>query len=175
MIINKGTKINPMADGVEFINIWINGKTELGQYLSHFYKSPFIHPVLGPFNSMEGFWHYIRNGAKDDSLRTLSGMAAKNHGKRLECQYVANFQEIITAANFYKIEQNLMIKNLLVESDLPFMHYYLFTPVKADHSTVEPIVINISNNAWLIDSFEEIRKMFQHGQRPKDIDYSTLK
>ena len=135
------------GDGVTHINIWILGKTELGKMLAHFYHMPFKHPRLGPFNSMEGLWHYVKTEEKDDTLRALSG---------------------INAANFYKIEQNPRLVQLMVESDLPFEFYYLFGP--------DNIKITPPGYTWLVDGFEEIRRMLKEGRRPadEDIDYTPL-
>ncbi|EKD22616.1 MAG: putative phage protein, partial [uncultured bacterium] len=90
-------------DGVTHINLWINGRTRLGKMLAHFYESPFVHPYFGPFNSMEGFWHYIQNKERDDALRSLSNMAAKNYAKGMTWCRVEDFHKIIMAANYYKI------------------------------------------------------------------------
>lgn len=164
--------LNNADDGERFINIWIHGKTELGQMLSHFYKSQFMHPYYGPFNSMEGFWFFIQNGAQDDHIRSLSGMAAKNYGKKLAWQRVDNFQEIIMAANYYKIEQNPVLRKLFVESSLPFEHYYMFTPT-GDAIGQPDQLIRLVSNAWLIKGFEELRTKFQFGQRPAQIEYKA--
>ena len=46
----------PLNDGVDHINIYSRGKTQLGRMLSNFYLSPFNHPVYGGFNTVEGFY-----------------------------------------------------------------------------------------------------------------------
>ena len=156
------------GDGVTHINIWILGKTELGKMLAHFYHMPFKHPRLGPFNSMEGLWHYVKTEEKDDTLRALSGIKAKDYGKKLTRRHVKDFHAIINAANFYKIEQNPRLVQLMVESDLPFEFYYLFGP--------DNIKITPPGYTWLVDGFEEIRRMLKEGRRPadEDIDYTPL-
>lgn len=153
-------------DGVNHINIWYRGATELGRMLSHFYELRFVHPFFGPFNSMEGFWHYIKSEEKDDELRLLAGQEARNYGKKLSPAYVPGFAEIINTANFYKIEQSPKLKQLFVDSDLPFEHYYLFGPGE--------VLIRPKGHAWLISGFEKSRRMMKAGQRPVEIDYSKL-
>ena len=54
-------QFNPEDDGITHINIWFQGKTELGRMLSHFYELPFTHPFFGDFKTMEGLWRYIQN------------------------------------------------------------------------------------------------------------------
>lgn len=152
------------GDGHTYINI--NGKTELGQMLAHFYESRFVHPYFGPFNSMEGFWHYIKTKEKDDRLRDLSGLDAKKLGTQLTKQYVKNFREVILAAEFFKIEQNEKLKKLFVESTLPFDYYYLFG--------VGEVVIRPRGSKWLVEDLTILRTMMKEGRRPPDIDYSQL-
>lgn len=159
-------KTKKTGDGITYINIWIYGKTEVGRALSHFYESPFLHPYFGQFNSMEGFWYYIKTREKDDRLRILAAAEAKALGKTLTRYYVKNFHEIINAANFYRIEQNEKIKKLLMESTLPFEYYYLFGPGS--------VLIRPKGHEWLIEGFEEIRTMFREGRRPAEIDYSQF-
>lgn len=167
-IKKKNNKVEEIdtGDGTLHINIWIHGKTELGRMLAHFYHQSFIHPVLGPFNSMEGLWHYVKTKEKDDALRKLSGIKAKEYGKKLTRQHVKNFHEIIIAANFYKIEQIPKLKQLMVESTLPFDFYFFHGP---EHVFIKP-----TGYEWLVDGFENIRQMLREGRRPEDIDYSHV-
>lgn len=167
-------------DGITHINIWLHGKTELGRMLSHFYKSPFHHPYFGSFTSMEGFWHYIKNlNSNDDhnhprdALRSLSGNAAKQYGKKLKWSYVDQFQKIISAANFYKIEQNIEMKELFIDSTLPFDQYYL-TKSTGEVEGQYGVVARLANYKWLIDSFEENRILLQYNERPVVINYEDI-
>lgn len=154
------------GDGYDYINICISGKTELGQMLAPFYNSAFKHPYFGPFNCMEGFWHYVKTEEKDDRLRALSGSDARKLGKKLTRHYIKNFHEVINAANFFKIEQNEKLKKLFIESELPFEYYYLFGEGQ--------VQIRPTGWQWMIQGFTEIREMMKEGRRPADIDYSQL-
>lgn len=150
----------------EYINICFKGDNELGKLLSHFTYSPFIHPYYGPFNSMEGFWYYIKSKECDDKLRTLFGKKAKDHGRTLTGQWCSNFRKIIVEANFYKIEQNEKLKQMMIESTLPFVHFYLFGPGE--------IMIHPKGQDWLIHGFEDIRTMLKEGRRPVETDYNQI-
>ena len=44
--------IDPKLDGIEHINIYSKGKTELGRLLTNFAQTPFIHPEYGRFESV---------------------------------------------------------------------------------------------------------------------------
>lgn len=152
------------GDGVTYINI--NGETALGQMLAHFYASRFVHPYFGPFNCMEGFWHYIKTKEKDDQLRTLVGADAKKFGAQLTRVYVKDFQAIIEAATYYKIEQNEEMKKLFIESTLPFDYYYLFGAGK--------VLIRPKGWKWMIEVITNVRTAMKEGKRPPEIDYSQL-
>jgi hypothetical protein len=154
-------------DGITHINIDQGAKEELGRMLSHFYDdAPFIHPHFGPFNSMEGFWHYIKTLEVDDRLRTLPGADAHALGKSLTTCLVRNFYAYINEANFYKIEQNEQLKKLMMESTLPFDYYYLFGAAK--------LPIRPRSALPLIEGFTEIRNMLKENRRPPTIDYTQF-
>lgn len=137
-------------DGVSHINIYSRGQTELGRMLSHFYRSPFKHPFYGKFNSMEGFWYYVKAAKPDDQLRRLVGFEAKLYGKELPTgPLYDSFYDVIVEANFHKIVQNPRIAQLMVDSTLPFDHYYLFPP--------GPIFVRQAGFEWLVKGFEDIR------------------
>ena len=97
---------NPLNDGVDHINVYSRGKTQLGRMLSNFYPLPFNHPVYGVFNTVEGFYYYVSTGFKYEVLRTLSGFEAKKFGKSLERTKLEDFENIIRKAIRLKIYQN---------------------------------------------------------------------
>lgn len=152
-------------DGVDHINIYSRGNTELGRQLSHFAHSPFIHPFYGPFESMEGFWYWMRagnhlraKGLQDDKLRYLSGYKAKQYGKNFPIQRYEHFKEDILAANYQKILQHRTLHNLLVESTLPFRHYYMFGPGN--------VIVQPRDSNWLVTGFEDIRQALKQDRVP---------
>lgn len=145
-------------DGVDHINIHSVAKTELGKLLSHFAHTPFEHPYFGPFYSMEGFWYYARSGFSVDRLRYLSGYRAKQVGRELDYKWYAEFKQDIIAANYQKIIQHDRIRDLMIESELPFDHYYVFGPKK--------ILVTPQSADWLVQGFEDIRLALKEGVVP---------
>jgi hypothetical protein len=152
-------------DGVRHINIHPEGNTELGKLLSHFPHTPFTHPFLGPFRSMEGFWYYMRSGEnlvpagdRDDQLRYLIGYSAKAHGKNRPLVRYPDFREDVMAANYQKIIQNVELKEMVIESELPFVQYYV---VKKSGMIVKPL-----EHEWLCEGFEKIREALKFDQVP---------
>lgn len=149
------------CDGVDHINVYSHGATDLGRKLSHFCYSQFLHPYYGPFYSMEGFWYFMRNGKLDDTLRYLYGRKAKAVGRNSHARWYPDFKEDILAGNYQKIIQNRDLHDALVASELPLDHYYKFK----SRSGAE-YIINPKDNDWLIDGLEEIRAALKKGEVP---------
>ena len=139
-------------DGIDHINIYSRGKTELGGFLSNFAYSPFNHPKFGSFNTVEGFWHWLKTGKKHDEFRILSGMDSKKLSRKLEGSFPENFKKTIKEAILLKIESNEKFKQLLKESTLPLTHYYYYGD-EVTHKIITP-----DNSKWLINYIEDIRK-----------------
>lgn len=157
----SGRGFSPENDGVDHINIYSQSSNDLGKLLSHFTHTPFTHPYLGPFYSMEGFWYFMRNGQVDDSLRYLSGNRAKIKGREMQPKWYAEFREDILAANYIKVIENPKIHDLLKASKLPFDHYYLFRARSGAQ-----VVINARDSDWLVDGWEAIRIAVQNDVQP---------
>jgi hypothetical protein len=87
--------LNPNNDGIDHINIYSRSGCQLGFFLSHFSKTPFVHPDYGNFESMEGFWYFAKTGFQHNYLRGLYGNEAKAFGKKLEIVHNDNFLEIV--------------------------------------------------------------------------------
>jgi hypothetical protein len=151
----------PEQDGVDHINIYSRGATFLGRRLSHFAYIPFSHPQHGDFSSMEGFWHWMRNGRTDDTLRQLSGMAAKAHGRKGNSFMYPHFRDEIMGANYQKIIQTPHLHEEFVSSTLPFTHYYLM----GSEGNFE--MRTGSGSDWLVDGMETIRQELKANEIPQ--------
>lgn len=153
-------KYKPEDDGITHINIYSRGKTRLGRMLSNFSKSKFTHPKYGEFNSIEGFWYYIKfiniNEDRKEGLRYLYGYAAKQLGRQLEKDLVpdknTDFIKLVKEAITLKIMQDNEIKELLSNTSLPLTHYYLA-------STGYPIIPK--NVDWVVEHIESVRTNLQ--------------
>jgi len=148
-------------DGITHINV--GGRTRLGRDLSHFAYTPFVHPFYGPFNCMEGFWHYIRADKPDDTLRSLTGWQAKKYGRHLNVNRVDNFRELINEANYHRIDQNPELRRMFVECTLPLGHYYTYGAGN--------ILIHPRGYDWILAGLEEVRTMMREGRKPDKIVY----
>lgn len=142
----------PLNDGVDHINIYSRGKTQLGRMLSNFYLLPFSHPVYGIFNTVEGFYYYVSTGFKHENLRTLSGFEAKKFGKSLERAKLEDFENIIRKAIRLKIYQNDSLTVLLKASSLPFAHYYFYGDSEGKYKLFTP-----KGFEYMVDEIEKVR------------------
>lgn len=143
-----------MQDGIDHINVYSKGKTELGRCLSNFHKSPFICDD-GEFMSIEGYWYWL--SCERDELRELWGYDAKRVGRKLRGRdwvETEEFKEKIEKAIYCKLDFNWNIKEKLIESNLPFDHYYMF----GDR------VVKPEKGRWILDILEQVRVKYKHEQ-----------
>lgn len=119
---------NPELDGVDHINVYSRGKTELGRNLSNFAHMHFKHPTLGYFSSVEAFWYYIKTGCKHEHLRRLFGAFAKASGEKLPIVEMEKeeFHRLVREAITCKIEQNTTLLDAVIHNELPLKHYYVY-------------------------------------------------
>ena len=68
--------LNVANDGVKFINVYSQAKTQLGRDLSNFART-FCSQKYGKFQSIEGCYYYFLTGRMFENLRNLSGSQAK--------------------------------------------------------------------------------------------------
>jgi len=114
---------NPEMDGVDHINIYSKGKTELGRKLSNWFPLRFTCED-GDFASIEGYWYWL--GTHNVSLRSLSGYQAKEFGKSLPQTFKlleVDFRTKIKKAINIKL---LALRSEIIASTLPFAHYYVY-------------------------------------------------
>lgn len=138
----------PENDGVDHINIYSQGKTELGKWLTNFAYSPIDILEHGKFNSIEGYWYWL--GTKDERLRRLSGWEAKRLGKTLEAKEVDGFEDLIRKAIDIKLKSSPQKMKEFAASNLPFDHYYVFGGLKKD-----------AGYKWILEHFENRRTLLK--------------
>lgn len=142
------TAYRPEDDGITHINVYSRGKTELGQQLSHFAYSPFTHPELGFFTSVEGLWYFLKT--RDDRLRDLYGFDAKVLGKQLPVvpkMREEDFHRFINLGNEAKLRQHPAILAELGRSRLSLTHYY----------TAGGYITQPKDSEWILAHLERIR------------------
>jgi hypothetical protein len=157
-------------DGYQFINTYSKSKTTLGRALSNFAHSPFTHPKLGSFQSIEGAWYYLFTGKLHDELRLLHGARAKIEGRKKippewaeeNIELSDRFKKQIIECIQCKLRQNRDILMALISTDLPLEHFYVY----------DEIISNKKQYAWALVEMDRIRKITQkwyvekYGQLP---------
>ena len=146
------------GDGIDHINIWHQGETDLGACLSLDSMIPFTHSIFGEFTTFTGFWHYIKTTERDDLLRGMWGRKLDEYAKRLTRYTVPNFQAIILDANWQRIQQHPPLMQAMAESTLPFDTYSI-NP--STHLWKRAPYYN-----WFIAGCEETRKALKDGRAP---------
>ena len=150
--------IKPFDDGITHINVYSNGNTSLGKKLSNFYEAPFQHPQYGYFESVEGFYYWIKSGKQFDELKLLSGIQAKNEGKK-HCSKEDKFSEQdildIQEAIRCKLRHNKDILKEMISTDLPFVHYYCWYSKKDRNNYT---IREVNDNINMISVLEDVRR-----------------
>ncbi|WYN05134.1 hypothetical protein ISREJYDI_CDS0173 [Pseudomonas phage UNO-G1W1] len=146
----------PERDGIDHINVYSKGATELGRLLTNFAHTPFEHPVRGRFESMEGYWYYVATGEQHEELRHVHGAQAKALGKTFEKVERENFEVAIRTGIRSKLIHNPKILCMLLDNELPLAHYYVFGS-RVKHAGYE----------WINEYYMEIREScLIRGYRP---------
>lgn len=139
-------------DGIDHINIYSKGKTELGRWMSNFSYSP-ICTEDGDFASIEGYWYWLLTG--NEELRTMWGYRAKEIERKSPLRdYILadEFKEKIKKAIVLKAAGNPHMLNSLQTTDLPLKHYYVYGTKEVD-----------AGYQWITDVWEDIRsKQFEN-------------
>lgn len=143
--------LNPAQDGIDHINIYTKGATELGRFLSNFAHCPIV-TEDGPFRTIEGLWYWLI--VKDDRLRTTNGFESKKLGRQNSKQDWLEddeSKEKIKRAISIKIESQPRMLKELIKSTLPLTHYYCYGDK----------VINVPAASWIIEHIESVRASYK--------------
>lgn len=172
----------PLYDGITHINIYSKAETELGRLLSNLSNLSVKIPSIGTFKCLEGYWYYLKCeqvlSYKEfekikDNFFDFNGFQAKKYGKEIlenffkekklitDNEIPNEFKDKIKLALQYKIKQNIYLAKLLVNSDLPFYHYYYYG--QKDNAKV----IFLNQYDWIIDEIVRLRSILKDVQKMK--------
>lgn len=158
------------SDGVDHINIYSLGETDLGVALSQHALLQFNHNRFGPFLTVEGLWYWLRSVNGDDSFRNMKGNKARNYSKTIENHtYVPNFKYFIIDATLQKIKAYPELLKAVKESELRFDCYYYYKG-KDGHNNNTSIRIRPVSAGWIIAGMNAIREALQRDQEP-DLEF----
>lgn len=147
----------PAEDGTQHINIWTKGMTSLGRRLSNLSRHGFLHEDHGWFECLEGYWYWLATGCKHEQFKTMNGFEAKQVGSKMPRVEMADFQERFKEGMRLRIEQNDLIRLDLLNSSLPFEHYYVYgADVVRDMK---------QRHQWQLDFYNDYRQQLQAAER----------
>lgn len=160
-------------DGISHINIYSKAETVLGRWLSHFAKQPIDLDKHGYFESIEGYWYWLK--LRDNKLRYFSGTEAKQYGRSLEKAGAvpalpsdeSKFRFYVMQANYEKLRANPTMANNFKYSKLIFEHYYSF----GGQEGFERRITLLPQHSWITDFWTNLRNEFVNKQ---DIDLIDL-
>ncbi len=110
------------------INVYSQSEDELGRLLSNFAHTPFDFED-NHFESVEAWWYWYSTGKQHHQLKTLYGFNAKHEGKKYQKVSLIT-PDILIQIYRVKLEQNPYIKQLLIQYDGEFDHYYVYNDKK---------------------------------------------
>lgn len=116
-------KVSPETDGYDHLRIHPRAATMLGRALWHGAHSEFVHPEHGVFQSLEGYWQWLRTGMRHDSLRNQYGQKAFSMGCRYETVPNKQFRAHVCDAIHARIQQTPRVVALMLLSDVPLLQY----------------------------------------------------
>lgn len=138
-------------DGRTHINVYSQGKTSLGRFLSNFAYSP-IQTEDGSFLCIEGYWYWLLcpEVPGKEKLRTLLGADAKELGRMLgatDWDESDSFKNKIKSAIKVKIETRPDMLEELKKSKLPLTHYYVYSGK----------IVKVPGAKWILDYIESLK------------------
>ena len=144
-IIHSYTSLQ--KDGVDYINIFQNGNTELGRILAPGYNKRFT-TFLGPTISMRAYMSALR--LKGYPLSLLSTPTNKVHPKdlaglsKLESVNVPNYWALVAYGLCQKVIGDKKLKHLMKENTLPYTCYEV---TKTSNLFNKQIVTSVPKNS----------------------------
>lgn len=116
---------NVISEGVDHLNVF-SGTSDLGRWLNfNSSATPFIHPVLGEFRTLQGFRAHISSRHPLDTFRRAYGhrlsQAIKSHQKPI---HIDNQLAIMMDAAFIRLLADEKRAAEFAECKLPFVAYY---------------------------------------------------
>ena len=153
MIILMNTpreRMTPETEGVNHYNIYSQSRTELGKFLSHFTYHPVETFEHGQFDSLEGYWYWLKY--RDPILRGLSGYEAKKHGQDLAKTRIPQMssddpkfiRDILFATSVKLHTMPPVLKLRLSQSRLPLIHAYEHQGKYSFQSSMDFIIAHIN-------------------------------
>ncbi len=146
-------------DGIDHINVYSQGKTELGKFLSNFTRCK-LYIEGKEFQSVEAYYYYLLSDQSKKSLKkiqNLYGVKAKYVGREIKIrEYSDELYPKLKEAISRKIAQSTFYREF-TNSKLPFKHYYVYGDEVIDRS-----------DSWFVRALEDLRYLYNRLQYDED-------
>ena len=165
-VLRNAPAVNSLGDdGVDHINVFHLGKTELGKALSFTGDLQFTHNRFGKFRNVAGLMAYLSSKAQPDNFRTMPGSQVFAAKRRYDSDArVYNYRWVAADATWQKITQNPATAKALYECDLPFDIYRMET-TDVDANTQIRVRL-VGEYEWLVPALDEMRRALRDGREP---------
>lgn len=150
------------GDGVDHINVAMNGSTDLGKLLNGRSGPMFQHPILGQFRTIENLSQFIRSESHADSIRMMENFTKirdliyRSGGLR---KVTPNYRAVMVHSVYLKILHDFKLLKLMLESELPFDSYSINNQTML-RQRFEPA-------AFLCAGYTEIRAALKERRSPE--------
>ena len=153
------------GDGIDHINIYNYGITDLGRTLHPSSLLAFEHDIFGRFNSISAFWDFIETAGRDDRFRFLPHSVRLETKRKMEQIKVPYLHFMVLDACWQRIRSYELLMKALKNIDLPFDSYKLNGDMK--------IPQRMNHVEWLVEGLDFIRTALKKDQVPNFVRWSS--
>lgn len=151
-----------VQDGVDHINIWTRGATEIGQVLDMDFEMPWVHPRYGRFLSLSSFWYYVTSHDLDRGLMMLPSHVLRKRGSTQNHQAtrktVDNLRALMIDAAYHRIISVPEVAESLRETNLPLDNYVVVARSTPPQRHPRGLAF------WFVPGMEYIRRALKTGE-----------
>ncbi len=136
-------------NGSKYINISTESRQELGRILHPSWKFPFVHPVYGSFNCLDGFRWYVASGCTKQGLREKYGHEMSIFGRSSKRLPFEDEKALLIEAFGYQLEQNVKLQEALNqirlnhEKDIPVTYFHVYGNAAKDMNIIATPMVDI--------------------------------
>ena len=153
------------GDGIDHINIYNYGITDLGRTLHPSSLLAFDHDIFGRFNSISAFWDFVETAGRDDRFRFLPHSVRLEAKRKMEQIKVPYLHFMVLDACWQRIRSYELLVDALKNTDLPFDSYKLNGDMK--------IPQRMNHVEWLVEGLDFIRTSLKKDQVPNFVRWSS--
>lgn len=139
---SDGTRVpvRNLREGVDHICVHSTSQSALGKILSPYARHTFHHPELGTFESLVGFFRYIKSGCIKERSRTEYGHCTSAF--KCHSEYPTLIAKYLYSGIEAQYTQHPRLLTALLETkDLPLVNYHYFGNTLIDNRSYRKILL----------------------------------